>query len=225
MLIRKVVADALCAVKDRRAVLAKALSLPLTAYVISGLLAESVNDTPVEYLVFLIDLIIQTIVAVITHRIILMGPDSVSDWGLRAWTKRETAFLMHVVGLLAFVSASIWLPVTISFLPIFLIPISVLLSFWVWCRVSLVFPSIATDNPLSFSASWRLTKNHQLLMCCVVIVLPIVLVLPTYAIEGIPFSSILTNLYFALTIVMNIAVLSLAYDAIWAESSELGSKD
>lgn len=120
------------------------------------------------------EVVITTIIAVVVHRIILLGPNSVSKWGIVVWTKRETRFLSRFIGAYAIFGAMLFFlyVVKIGTLHIGLI-VAVIVGYYLLSRWSLVFPGTAVDRPLTFAESWELTGHHKLLISLVAFVLPI----------------------------------------------------
>ncbi|MEM8767003.1 MAG: hypothetical protein AAGE43_06150, partial [Pseudomonadota bacterium] len=92
----KVIAGALVFVAERRARFAKALAIPFVVYC-SLDFAYLLNPGAVgEALVAFLELLAQTVLAISTHRLLLLGDDSIPDWGLTSWGKRELYFVMHL---------------------------------------------------------------------------------------------------------------------------------
>src|SRR5690606_34925168 len=89
---------------------------------------------------------VQSIFAITTHRVLLLGPNSVPTWGITSWTKRETFFVLHVLGLYLIVKAMTFLAYISSVGGI----IALVLMFWIIGRFCLVFPGIAVDKGVSF---------------------------------------------------------------------------
>jgi hypothetical protein len=100
------------------------------------------------------------------------------------------------------------------------IVISVILSMWLFGRLSLVFPGIAIDQGVSYKISWNLTKNYQLLMFFVVIVFPAMLLIPSVLIRIIPYTLLLSSILSTLATVFTIAALSVSYKMIYKEVYE-----
>ena len=234
MLFKKVMAGAFYYVYENRVPLAKALSLPFSAFLIIGFIEESEMDGPISYLLLMaLGFFLQVIFAITTHRILLLGKESVPEFGLRSWSKRETFYFLHFLGLLLMLIAPALLimliaPVLLSFITFIGAAIAMVVSFWVLSRLSLVFPGIAVDKGVSFQMSWDLTKDYQLLMLLVVIVCPVLLAIPSILLSLIPYPFILTNFVSTLVIVLTnfvstlvivfeVAALSMAYQLITSE--------
>ena len=213
MLFTKVMAGAFYYVYENRVSLVKALSLPFIAFLVLGFIWEFEIDGPIWYLLVALESFLQVIFAITTHRIVLLEKESVPEWGLRSWSKRETFYCLHILGL-AMIST---VPVSLGLIPFVGPAIALLTIFWVCSRLSLVFPGIAVDKGVSFQMSWDLTKDYQLLMLLVIIVCPVLLAIPIILLSLIPYTFILTNFISTLVIVFEVAALSMAYQLITSE--------
>lgn len=213
MLIREVIAGTFFQLKNKRVDLAKALIIPLLLSLSTEFLAEYSDTTFGNTLILFIDAAIQTVIAITTHRIILLGHNSVSEWGLKSWSNRETTFFMHYSLLIAISYAGAY-ALPIIGLDGFGMLLVIVAWLWVWSRLSLVFPAIAVEQPLSFRGSWEITKNYQLLMSFIVLVLPLFLAIPIVILNLLPFSSMTAPIFSALILVIAITALSIAYHAI-----------
>ena len=213
MLFTKVMAGAFYYVYENRVPLVKALSLPFIAFLVLGFIWEFEIDGPIWYLLVALESFLQVIFAITTHRIVLLEKESVPEWGLRSWSKRETFYCLHILGL-AMIST---VPVSLGLIPFVGPAIALLTIFWVCSRLSLVFPGIAVDKGVSFQMSWDLTKDYQLLMLLVIIVCPVLLAIPIILLSLIPYTFILTNFISTLVIVFEVAALSMAYQLITSE--------
>ena len=162
-------------------------------------------------------ILVQTMLAITTHRIILLGPSSVSKWGLLSWSRREFSFALHLLVL----GCLMILPVALAFfVPKMSWLISIPIICWLFGRLALTFPAIAIDKAVSFKYSWSLTKQHQLLMVLTVIVFPLILYLPAYFIGFIPYTFLISSLLSTLATVFMVSALSVAYRAISGEAYE-----
>ena len=156
---------------------------------------------------------VYSVIAITTHRVILLGPNSVPEWGITSWSKREIYFFLHFMGLCLITIAAVLL----NFIP-FLGAIAIFVVIcWLLPRFSLVFPGVAVDKGVSFKLSWRLTRSYQLLMFLVVVIFPILLILPLLVFELIPYGYFLSNIFIALVIVFQVSALSLTYKKITSE--------
>lgn len=217
---KKIVAGALYYVAFYKKELAKALLIPFL-FLIALDATDFLNlDQGSSNLVGFLAIFVQVIFAIIVHRIVLMGPDAVSKWGISSWTKRETYFFLHVIGLVLILIPCLLL----TFIPAVGWLIAAITSCWLLGRLSLVFPGIAIDKGVSFKMSWELTKNHQLLMFLVIIVLPFVLSLLLLALPvalsmllEIPQILYVKSLIVTFVLIFEIAALSMTYQLITSE--------
>ena len=157
------------------------------------------------------------VLAITTHRIILLGPESISEWGVYVPRKREFYFVLYSIGLGL-------LMIPFGFLA--LIPtvgwfIAALAIIYMMARLSLVFPAIATDQGWTFSDSWKATRNHQILMMVVVAIFPFVISIPEQLLSHVPYIGVFVSLLSACSMVFVVAALSVAFQVI-AESEGEG---
>jgi hypothetical protein len=189
----------------------KALIAPFIILVLLAIAEHAFELTKFwAILLMAIDLLIYTLLAVTTHRIVLLGEDSVPEWGFRKISMREVWFLIHTVGIGLLLIA----PGLLIYIPyvgwiLALILITLLLG-----RLSLVFPAIATGQKWSFHDSWAATRDHQLMMAIIVAVLPIIVALPTIALVFIPNTEIPIAVLSLFTTVFCVVTLSLAFKIV-----------
>lgn len=213
---KKVIAGALYYVYENRITLAKALTWPFIAFVLLDATEYLDVEGILSFLIGVSSVAVQAIFAITTHRIVLLGPDSVSKWGITSWTKRETFFVLHIVGL-----ALMTIPVMfLGFIPILGWIVALIIICWLFGRLSLVFPGIAIDKGVSFKLSWELTKKHQLLMFLVVVAFPILLAIPLIILNLVPYTSFISSLASTFVIVFEVAALSMVYQLITTEAYE-----
>lgn len=113
-------------------------------------------------------------IAVTTHRILLLGEESVPSWGSFRFTYRELTYLGKTF-LLAFLLA---IPIVIvSLVGNFFALAGLMIAVILFSRLSLVFPAISIDEPLSFRDSWELTKDYKFLTFLTLILFPSILAL------------------------------------------------
>lgn len=207
---KKVVAGALVYVNQYRKVLLKALAIPFVAYLLIDV-ATLLDIHPVlAWLLAALGVGVQAIFAITTHRVVLLGPSSVSTWGITSWSKRETFFVLHVIGL-----GLLIIPIAlVGFIPIIGALVALVLICWVTGRLSLVFPGIAVDKGVSFKLSWEMTQNYQMLMFLVVILFPMLLAIPAIILNFIPYTFLLSSFISTFVIVFQVAALSMAYQLI-----------
>ena len=190
--IRKVLIGAFGYVYEYKVELTKALLFPFIIMILLGLYepeSETINWS-YYFVTALGSIFMYVVIAITTHRIILLGPSSVSQWGLYTPTKRELYFLLYGIGI-----AIIMMPLgLLALIPVIGFPLSVLLFTYVLGRLSLVFPAIAIDRDWTFTDSWNATKHHQITMMIVVVVFPFVIELPEKLLSNLPYTSIFVNI-------------------------------
>lgn len=163
--------------------------------------------------------LIQAVFAITTHRIILLGRDSVPEWGIYKLTKREIKFVLYMIGLIL---------AMIPFSPFVFIPhvgaimfVCVILYFV--SRLSLVFPAIATDEPISFGDSWENTRHYQLFMLLVLVVFPGIIAIPENILSNFSGLAYVSSVLSVITTVLVIATLSMAYKILCLNNNEVKS--
>lgn len=210
MNIKRTIFGAFGYVYEYRKEFAKALFIPIV--ILAGLGTITIEDPSSALMVMLtiIPLFIYTVLAITTHRIILLGPASVSEWGVYVPRKRELYFVLYSIGFGLMMIPFGFLAVipTIGWI------MAVMAIIYMMARLSLVFPAIATDLGWSFSDSWKATKNHQILMMIVVAIFPFVISIPENLLSHVPYTGLFVNLLSGLTMVFVVAALSVAFQVI-----------
>lgn len=217
----KVVLGAIGYINEYKRPLVKALIVPFVVCAFLDFVAQldiyvSGLKLPAAIALSIISVMVQTIFAVTTHRIVLLGPGSVPEWGLKKWTVRETIFTVHVIGLWLIGQIILF----VGFRSIESVILVLALMFWALARLSLVFPGIATDKGVSFKLSWRLTKSHQLLMFLVVTVIPAISCLPPIMVTQVLHVPILKSFLTSIATVFVVASLSVSYRYIYQATYE-----
>lgn len=179
--------------------------------------------------------------AITTHRVVLLGSDTVSEWGLQKWAKRETVFTLYVLGLLAiwetvFALDNVFFGEKATYVSVIFLIVLLGLSLSINVRISLVFPSIAIGQSIGLKGSWKLAEGYERLMMQVVFIFPLLLGIPfiislilfVYPIHIFfpdlemiePFSEILEPLFTVFIIV----ALSVTYRFIMDEKGKMGEQ-
>lgn len=131
------------------------------------------------FITALLTYFILLLVAISTHRILILGKDSIPTWGLFEFSKREWSFIVNGL-LMGLIVAAAILPVVLLGVSLgntgVLLGIVVFLfvSFILISRFSLVFPAISVDDDMSLSDAWNFTKNYKLLVFITVILFPLI---------------------------------------------------
>ena len=211
--IKKTIINSIRNVLKNKTVISKALVIPIL------LLSSAIIFQPKEptalyiFLATVVTWVIYTMLAVTIHRIILLGPDSVASWGLYVPGGRELEFFFFT-----FILGLLMIPVAIfAFIPGIGTVVSIILVIYLIGRLSLAFPSIATDQDIRISDSWNATKNYQVLMFVVVGIFPLIISIPEYIITAIPNETLylfISNIFSLVTMVFIVAALSESYRLI-----------
>ncbi|QOC22375.1 hypothetical protein IC757_15395 [Wenzhouxiangella sp. AB-CW3] len=173
---------ALRAVSARRELLARRLPVPLGLALLAMVLdwlRPLAGDFPglltamLTLAVFSLYLAATVLVAVVVHRVMLLG-DAVSRDRRPSWTFRETWFALHLFAVLIVVM----LLLVLAAFPVIGWLLALLAIGYVVGRLSLVFPGISVDRAVSFGYSWRLTAGHGFSMFMLVAFIPCVLFIP-----------------------------------------------
>jgi len=224
--LKRVLLGGLGLVVEYRMALANALVIPFILLV--ALNASQLAQLPVNVrlVLSLVGIVVHTIFAVTTHRITLLGPQSVTRWGMFAWSRRESSFVLHLFGL-GLMMIPLVLFAVVPYVVLFaVVPyvgwvIAFGGMFWLAGRLSLVFPAIAVDHEISFRKSWEMTDRHQSLMLFVVIVFPLLLSAPAMLLATfVPAAFLVTSVLTSLSTVFTVATLSAAYRLIYQDVYE-----
>jgi len=180
--VKSIVVEAFRTVTKLRLEIAKMMAIPVALLVLIGV-AGAVQTTMIAELVLIpATVVTQTLIAVPTHRLVLLGPGSVMGWGLRSWSRRETIFALHTL----LVSTAIWLCLILTVIPYAGLILGPMLAIWLGTRVSFVFPAIATDQKITVREAWRLTGSHQLAIAMALAAYPVMLVIPVMLLGALP---------------------------------------
>ncbi|MEM7433356.1 MAG: hypothetical protein AAF351_15645 [Pseudomonadota bacterium] len=145
-----------------------ALLIPAISLIVAEHFQSQLPTTLVNSIVFTCILLpINALFAIVCHRIIILGPDSLPRAIGVFWTGRETRFVgwqiaMIILGIaLSVVLIPFFLLVRSQaamdvLIPTVLLPVVLYLS----SRVLMVFPAAATDQKTSIQDSWELTRDN-----------------------------------------------------------------
>ncbi len=208
--VKKTIWGAFGYVYEYRTPLAKALLIPASALVVLHVIPTQKADAVLKFVLSIADIFIYAVLAITTHRIILLGPGSVPEWGIFTPKKRELDFVLRCIGISLFILPFGFL----TLIPIIGWAVSLVAVLYVVARFSLVFPAVATDHELSFAESWRATRRHQLHMIIVIAIFPAVISVPERLLDHLPYTGLLVSLLSAITMVIAIAALSIAFQVI-----------
>ncbi|CZF79397.1 hypothetical protein GCE9029_01437 [Grimontia celer] len=114
-----------------------------------------------------------TIIAVNVHRLVLLGNDSVPKWGRIKAEKIERRFILYYLAILLLANSAFFVISWLGFLTIlFELTLAMII-----CRLSLIFPAIASGQPETFSLAWDKTSQKTWYMFGVVSAVPLLLML------------------------------------------------
>ncbi len=202
--------------------LAKTLILPMAVVLTLRLVPlESLAESYWMLVYFPVLLLSHVVVAVTTHRVVLLGPDSVPEWGLMRITKRELRFiafgitiaLLYALPILAFAQA----PVGIVF--------GILAASYIAARVSLVFPAVATDRYWTLAQAWEAAQPHQFMLIIVVVVFPLLIGTVEGVFSSIPGFFLVAPFLTGVTNVLVVSALSAAYKIVVTEMGRKNTDD
>jgi len=218
---------------QHRRTLTKALVIPFLLTILLDSLSQIVTDGMTSFLISLLQVMVYTIFAIVVHRVLLIGDNSVPTWGVGKWTKRETFFAINLVILgivISVVGSVVMLPIismgvaysSVSGM-IFGGLIILLVIGWLFARLSLVFPSIALDEKIGLDDSWSLTKPYQLLMLSITMIPPLILGTPLFLLWYLGVNSyfVVESILAALFLVFEIAAISMVYQWIVKDRENL----
>lgn len=253
MEIRRTIWGAFGYIYEYRDSLAKALVVPITIIAAANIIFSNPEGNSFEtgfmlgVPLFVSYFYFYFIVAINTHRIILLGPRSVPTWGIYIPGRRELYFFLYSIAIVFIASLPVF-PFTFAvrllaptsgspFASFFamLLPIPILVGFlYFFARLSLVLPAIATDQGWSIRDSWSATKDHQFSMIVVIGIFPFILGIPSMLLEFLaelpdpgaalnllPYLKGVAAIVSSLTMVVTIAALSVAFHIISRERQDV----
>jgi hypothetical protein len=185
MQLSRIVFEAFFVVWTNRIVFGKALALPFVLITVVDLLKLLDIPPPLDWIFVMLALLVNAAFAIVTHRLVLLGPSSVWVWGLRRITRRELLFggYLIAVSILALLPGAAMSVLVVKLTGLPLIPffvVTLLIYAYLVTRFSLVFPGTAVDKWITLDRSWRLSQRYQFHLFFVVIVFPSLLAVPSY---------------------------------------------
>ena len=217
MRFKKVIIGAIDCFAEYKLALFKALLIPMLILIALDTIVTMEIAAGYAAIISILALLLHVVITILTHRIILLGPDSIAEWGFKEWTMRATCFTLYLIVYLV--------PVFFTLVPY----IGWIIVVGGWCyiasRLSLVFPAIAIDDDVSFKQSWNLTKKYKLLMFLVVVIAPALVGLSASLIGEMPFGAmpytyVFASIYTSLGVIFIVILLSVTYRLIKQEVYE-----
>lgn len=199
-----------------RSQLFKALLIPFLVILTLDVLTLFISNYYFLTIFIIFSLMLQILIAITTHRIILLGPEYVPQWGILKWSRRETMFTFYLLALLFMPSPMI----AFRFFPIMPIVSNILLILGIvflliiMPRLSLVFPAISIGDSYSFKKSWGLSTGFLKLMFFSVIVVPSIVSIPIRMLSTVPYTSLINSVSSSLTTIAVVTTLSVTYKYI-----------
>ena len=201
---QKILRDTIACAYYYKVELGRAILFPFFLMIVIELFRPTESSLIYSVLTAFITLFAYINLAVVTHRIILLGPASVFKWGVYFPAARELRFFIYSIGVgVIAASAAVFLLIPYAGKVLMIVLSSYLLS-----RFSLVFPAIATDKKWTLLDSWEASKEHQLTIIVVVLIFPFLLGIPELLLSYIPYTEILINGISLLTTILTVASLS-----------------
>ena len=194
-----------------RAQLSKALLLPFISSVLLDVLSLAWSNFFWGIIYSILSLMLRTIIAITTHRMMLLGPSHVPEWGIIKWSRRENVFIFHILALVLILFLISFLFFLFHHVAIIFIILLILYILLLIPRLSLVFPAIAIGDACTFKNSWFFTKNYQKLMVFSTILIPLIVSIPEILIGYIPHTFLIVSVLSNLTIIIGVSSLSLSY--------------
>ena len=214
----KVVAGTLYALWLARRSLLWALFLPFMAHMAISAVLLSELEVPARVALSALDSLVFVVLAITTHRLILLGPGSLPSGVPVRFGLRELLFVLY--GILISLATIVAVPV--AFIPAIGDYLVILPALWIVGRLSLVLPAIAVDRRISLSESWSLTSRHHVLMLLVVGGIPLILSVLLLVIDYMPYTYFLGEALYVAAMVIQVGALTISYKLITDESDGSG---
>jgi len=203
---------------------------PLVApFIVSVLIDELSSLNRFDGWIFpVLSLVASTILAVTTHRLVLLGSNDVPKYGFKAWGRRETLFFAYMV----IIEIAIFAVAMVPFIVVFFTSISVEISggavFWmplilgiaialyISSRFSLVLPATAVDHQLFMSGAWNQSRKHQGSIFLIFGIIPLSLSAPGFILYFLDslIIEVVVSFLVPIGIVIGIVLLSITYEEI-----------
>lgn len=185
-MIKQIILDTFNSVFKNSKALTQKLLIPIALIsILTYFMPEIINDKTLDFkdfsfsfdkilipaiFAFLL-IMINLSILVTTHRIMILGEDSVGKFGSYIFAPREFKVLLKTILMIIIIAIPI---IALAFIPYVGIILSLIFAFILICRLSFVFPAISSDKNMSFLESWNYTKGHTLLTIFTVILFPLV---------------------------------------------------
>jgi len=185
----KVILNAFQLVWVMRSEFLKKLSLSYVLIILLENVGKSLDEESryLGYIVVLLTPIFYTYFAVICHRLVILGNESVPPFGIRKWTMRETRFLGWLTGFWLFLmlfmeSRSVLARLLISLfgisgVTVFLISLIIIILsvIYLLARLSMIFPAAAIGKKPGIKWAWNISEGNGWRLLLIVGVMPLTL--------------------------------------------------
>jgi len=169
----------------------KKLSLSYVLIILLESVGKSIDEESryLGYTVVLLTPLFYTYFAVICHRLVILGNESVPSFGIRKWTMRETRFLGWIISfwlvLMLFIEsrsvvARLLFPLFgISDVTAFYIPIiiTVVPAMYFLSRLSMILPAAAIGKKPGIKWAWNISEGNGWGLLMIVGVMPSILII------------------------------------------------
>lgn len=230
--IAQIIINALKASWEKRKRLAQVVALPSLALVVIATY-WSYADRKVDTMDAMVWVALWTMAfspfALACHRVLLLGNDSLPQYGIMRLTKREIKFFawLSAIGLIGFFVKAISI-MTIGNVLVNVIEIqndwlvwilkgADVLAAYLVARLSLILPSIALDEQLSLSHVWHLSQGNGFRLTIILVGLPWLLAYYGQFIfpEEMNLAQVtLCRILYCVALLLEVAVLSFSYKAL-----------
>lgn len=116
-------------------------------------------------------LMVNISIAVTTHRVTILGIDSVPKFGSFIFGIREFKLLIFIFLFTLIIAIPTFLVAIIPIVGVFIAPFLIIL---LASRLSLIFPAISCDEKFGFLDAWKATKKYKILTIIMVLIFPII---------------------------------------------------
>lgn len=214
----KVIVGALASVLAELPVLVKALTIPGIIFLVLKFLPIQEITQATAILLVVASLFLHTVFAITTHRIVMLGSDSIPEWGLKSWSMRETRFLGYLLLFILMISVLVaFAIVTPPIGPMIVLVVAVVGG----CTLTLVFPAIALEEEFTLGDAWRMAQGHIGALIVCIGLFSFLMSMFTFGVAMIPYASPLAAIFELSTNVLTIAVLSIAFGEIRRSQAKL----
>lgn len=169
---------------ENKLILMKALFFPLLLIIVlSELILRYSESIFIVSVLSILTFLLNITIAITTHRILLLGKDSIPPWGLFKFGGREFSFLITsiiiglIIGVVIFFGSVPMMFMGESMIPKVIFIVVIFFATTLFSRFSLALPSIAINKEISISDAWDYTKKYKLLTYFSIVIFPAIFTL------------------------------------------------